>query len=134
MAIGRRGPAPGEGLDPSPWSNGPGDRYAAHEHGYDKVIVVERGSIAFGLPGDRRTVELAAGDRLELPGRDRPRRGGRAGRRDLLGGAPARRAGSIAVGRVAAPGSGDEARPAGRPASRRPESMKPRNGVRGFVG
>jgi mannose-6-phosphate isomerase-like protein (cupin superfamily) len=56
-----------EGLDPSAWSNGPGDRYAAHEHGYDKVIVVERGSIRFGLPEDARTFDLAAGDRLELP-------------------------------------------------------------------
>jgi len=56
-----------EGLDPSPWSNGPGDRYGAHEHGYDKVIVVERGSIGFGLPDHGRTVELATGDRLELP-------------------------------------------------------------------
>jgi uncharacterized protein YjlB len=56
-----------EGLDPSPWSNGPGDRYDAHEHGYDKVIVVERGSIVFGLPGRGRSVDLAEGDRLELP-------------------------------------------------------------------
>ena len=56
-----------EGLDPSPWSNGPGDRYGAHEHGYDKVIAVERGSIRFGLPADGRTIDLVAGDRLELP-------------------------------------------------------------------
>jgi uncharacterized protein YjlB len=56
-----------EGLDPSPWSNGPGDRYGGHEHGYDKVIVVEHGSIAFGLPGDGRSIDLAEGDRLELP-------------------------------------------------------------------
>jgi len=56
-----------EGLDPAPWSNGPGDRYGAHEHGYDKVIVVERGSIAFGLPDDGNVFDLAAGDRLELP-------------------------------------------------------------------
>ena len=56
-----------EGLDPSTWSNGPGDRYGAHEHGYDKVIVVASGSIAFGLPGLGQTVGLAAGDRLELP-------------------------------------------------------------------
>jgi quercetin dioxygenase-like cupin family protein len=55
-----------EGLDPGRWSNGPGDRYAVHEHPYDKVIVVERGSIRFGL-GDRLAEELAAGDRLELP-------------------------------------------------------------------
>jgi quercetin dioxygenase-like cupin family protein len=56
-----------EGLDPTAWSNGPGDRYAAHEHGYDKVIAVERGSIRFGLPDDGRTIELDEGDRLELP-------------------------------------------------------------------
>ena len=39
-----------EGLTPSAWDNGPHDRYAAHEHGYDKVIVVAAGSIRFGLP------------------------------------------------------------------------------------
>ena len=56
-----------EGLDASPWSNGPGDRYDAHEHGYDKVIVVAAGSIRFGLPDGDRTVDLDVGDRLELP-------------------------------------------------------------------
>ena len=56
-----------EGLDPSAWSNGPGDAYLAHEHGYDKVIVVERGSIRFGLPADGSSVDLDLGDRLELP-------------------------------------------------------------------
>jgi uncharacterized protein YjlB len=55
-----------EGLDPSTWSNGPGDRYGAHEHGYDKVIVVDRGSIRFGLPATGDMLDLAAGDRLEL--------------------------------------------------------------------
>ena len=57
----------GGGLDPSPWSNGPGDRYGAHEHAYDKVIVVASGSITFGLPASASSVELVAGDRLELP-------------------------------------------------------------------
>lgn len=56
-----------EGLAASSWSNGPGDRYSAHDHGYDKVIVVATGSIAFGLPDRRETVDLVAGDRLELP-------------------------------------------------------------------
>lgn len=56
-----------EGLSAAPWSNGPGDRYGAHDHGYDKVIVVAAGSIAFGLPDRGRSLELAAGDRLELP-------------------------------------------------------------------
>jgi quercetin dioxygenase-like cupin family protein len=55
----------GEGLDPGAWSNDPGDRYASHDHAYDKVIVVASGSITFGL--DEGPTELAAGDRLELP-------------------------------------------------------------------
>jgi uncharacterized protein YjlB len=56
-----------EGLDASSWSNGPGDRYGAHDHGYDKVIVVVAGSIVFGLPADGGSVPLDTGDRLELP-------------------------------------------------------------------
>jgi quercetin dioxygenase-like cupin family protein len=55
------------GLDPGAWSNGPGDRYAAHAHGYDKVLVCERGSIRFGLPDLGSVVELGVGDRLDLP-------------------------------------------------------------------
>jgi len=55
-----------EGLDPGRWSNGPGDRYAAHDHAYDKVIVVERGSITFRL-ATGEAVELDEGDRLDLP-------------------------------------------------------------------
>jgi quercetin dioxygenase-like cupin family protein len=55
-----------EGLSASPWSNGPGDLYGDHDHGYDKVIVVAAGSITFGL-SEGRSVELAVGDRLELP-------------------------------------------------------------------
>ena len=54
------------GLDPGRWSNGPGDRYARHDHDYDKVIVVERGSISFGL-ADGRAIEMTVGDRLDLP-------------------------------------------------------------------
>ena len=56
-----------EGLEPSGWSNGPGDRYAAHDHPYDKVIAVERGLIRFGLPSSGDAIDLAAGDRLDLP-------------------------------------------------------------------
>jgi uncharacterized protein YjlB len=56
-----------EGLDPSGWANGPGDRYPVHRHGYDKVIVVAHGSISFGLPAPVGSVGLAVGDRLELP-------------------------------------------------------------------
>ena len=60
-----------ERLEPGAWSNGPGDRYAAHAHDYDKVLVAARGSIRFGLPGLGRAVELTAGDRLDLPARAR---------------------------------------------------------------
>ena len=57
----------GEGLDPGSWGNGPGDRYASHQHGYDKVIVVTSGSITFGLPATGASIALSSGDRLELP-------------------------------------------------------------------
>lgn len=56
-----------QGLQPTGWANGPGERYGAHDHHYDKVIVVERGSIRFGLPATNDTIALAAGDRLDLP-------------------------------------------------------------------
>jgi quercetin dioxygenase-like cupin family protein len=56
-----------EGLDAGSWSNGPGDRYGAHDHAYDKVVVVASGSIGFGLPDLDRRVELRVGDRLDLP-------------------------------------------------------------------
>jgi uncharacterized protein YjlB len=56
-----------EGLTASAWSNGPGDHYPAHDHGYDKVLVVASGTIRFGLPNDGRHVDLALGDRLDLP-------------------------------------------------------------------
>jgi mannose-6-phosphate isomerase-like protein (cupin superfamily) len=60
-----------EGLQPGSWSNGPHDRYGAHDHSYDKVLVVESGSITFGLPDLDRSVDLATGDRLDLPAQTR---------------------------------------------------------------
>ena len=72
-----RGPAPtaqdlvarlaAEGLHAGSWSNGPGDRYAVHEHGYDKVLVAAAGSITFSLPCHDRAILLDTGDRLDLP-------------------------------------------------------------------
>jgi quercetin dioxygenase-like cupin family protein len=56
-----------EGLEPGGWSNGPGDRYPPHEHGYDKVLVCIAGSIRFGLPDRGIAVDLETGDRLDLP-------------------------------------------------------------------
>lgn len=57
-----------EGLSPRWWSNGPGDRYGVHDHGYHKVLYCARGSIRFAL-GDGRELELHAGDRLDIPPR-----------------------------------------------------------------
>jgi quercetin dioxygenase-like cupin family protein len=57
----------GEGLLPYRWSNAPGDVYAAHRHGYDKVLYVVSGTITFGLPASGERMELSAGDRLDLP-------------------------------------------------------------------
>ena len=45
----------------------PGRRYRAHQHDYDKVLVVSSGSIRFGLPATGDVVDLALGDRLDLP-------------------------------------------------------------------
>ena len=56
-----------EGLEAHAWGNGPGDRYGVHEHGFDKVLVAAAGSIVFSLPVLGRSVELVAGDRLDLP-------------------------------------------------------------------
>ena len=56
-----------EGLNPYTWSNGPRDVYSAHDHSYHKVIYVVSGSIRFGLPDEGGSIELEAGDRLDLP-------------------------------------------------------------------
>lgn len=47
------------------WSNGPGDRYARHQHAYTKMLYCLSGSIDFIL--DDRVIHLEAGDRLVLP-------------------------------------------------------------------
>jgi quercetin dioxygenase-like cupin family protein len=49
------------------WSNGPDDVYAGHTHGYHKVLYVVEGSIKFELPTRHETLNLKAGDRLDLP-------------------------------------------------------------------
>lgn len=60
-----------EGVEPHAWSNGPGDRYATHDHGYTKVLMCAAGSITF-LVGERATpVLLRAGDGFVLPARTR---------------------------------------------------------------
>jgi quercetin dioxygenase-like cupin family protein len=47
------------------WSNGPGDRYAAHTHNYEKVLYCVDGSITFNLENEGRNLELKPGDRIE---------------------------------------------------------------------
>jgi quercetin dioxygenase-like cupin family protein len=52
------------GLDLRSWSNGPGDTYGWHDHGYHKTLVCLAGSIVFHT--DEGDVSLSAGDVLEL--------------------------------------------------------------------
>ena len=54
-----------EGLSPHGWGNGPGDTYACHEHGYEKVLYCVRGRIVFHTEGG--DIELGPGDKLILP-------------------------------------------------------------------
>jgi len=49
------------------WSNGPGDRYAPHSHGYEKVLYCVDGSITFVLDEEGRRIEMRPGDRMVLP-------------------------------------------------------------------
>jgi quercetin dioxygenase-like cupin family protein len=55
-----------EGLAPYRWSNSPHDVYAPHSHTFHKVLYCLRGSIRFVMPREDQSVELRAGDRLDL--------------------------------------------------------------------
>ena len=55
------------GVEPMAWSNGPGDRYGAHEHPYTKLLVCAEGSITFLVGEEATPVVLAPGDGFELP-------------------------------------------------------------------
>ena len=57
----------GLGVEPHAWSNGPGDRYAAHEHGHTKVLMCAAGSITFLVGADERPLILQPGDGFVLP-------------------------------------------------------------------
>lgn len=52
------------GLELRSWSNGPGETYGWHDHGYHKTLICLTGSIVFHT--DDGDVSLAAGDVLEL--------------------------------------------------------------------
>jgi quercetin dioxygenase-like cupin family protein len=55
-----------EGLAPYRWSNAPHDTYEPHSHAYHKVLYCLRGSIRFVLTREGQSVELKAGDRMDL--------------------------------------------------------------------
>jgi uncharacterized protein YjlB len=56
-----------EGVVPYAWSNGPGDRYAVHDHAYEKLLRCAVGSITFLVGGAGTPVELRAGEGFILP-------------------------------------------------------------------
>lgn len=56
-----------EGVDPSSWSNAPGDRYAAHSHDYTKLLMCAAGSITFLIGDAEEGVELLPGEGFVLP-------------------------------------------------------------------
>lgn len=58
------------GLPHYEWSNGPHDRYAEHQHAYEKILICLAGSIVFHVPG-QLALELHPGDRLVLPAQTR---------------------------------------------------------------
>lgn len=55
------------GMQPSRWSNAPGETSTVHAHPYRKTLYCLEGSILFSLPDLQREVELYPGDRLILP-------------------------------------------------------------------
>ena len=56
-----------EAVEPYGWSNGPGDRYGPHDHGYTKLLMCAAGSITFFVGPDRVPVELTPGEGFVLP-------------------------------------------------------------------
>lgn len=55
------------GVEPTSWSNGPGDEYGAHEHGFTKLLICAEGTITFSIGPDAIPVELSAGHGFVLP-------------------------------------------------------------------
>ena len=56
-----------EGLAPYKWRCEPQDIFPAHEHPYEKIVVIVDGSITFGFPIEAEPTTLFPGDRLDLP-------------------------------------------------------------------
>ncbi len=55
------------GVRPTTWSNGPGYRYAAHEHVTVKLLICAEGSITFLLGDEGLPFVLASGYGITLP-------------------------------------------------------------------
>ena len=55
-----------EGVEPYAWSNGPGDRYEVHQHGYTKLLMCAAGSITFLVGTEAKPLELQPGDGFVL--------------------------------------------------------------------
>jgi len=49
------------------WSSLPEHVFAGHTHGYHKVLYVLEGNIRFEFPARHESLNLNAGDRLDLP-------------------------------------------------------------------
>jgi mannose-6-phosphate isomerase-like protein (cupin superfamily) len=64
-----RGVWPDQWADSAPyaWSNGPGDEYGTHRHGYTKRLICEAGSITFRIGPNAEPIQLQAGDGFILP-------------------------------------------------------------------
>ena len=56
-----------EGLRPYKWTSQPQDVFPAHDHAFEKTIVVVAGAITFGFPIEGEPTTLCPGDRLDLP-------------------------------------------------------------------
>ena len=56
-----------EGVEPWAWSNGPGDHYDVHQHGYTKLLMCAAGSITFLVGPDAEPLALQPGEGFVLP-------------------------------------------------------------------
>jgi quercetin dioxygenase-like cupin family protein len=56
-----------DGYQAVKWSSDPGTGYPPHAHIYPELLWLITGSLTVILPAENRLLELAAGDRIEIP-------------------------------------------------------------------
>jgi uncharacterized protein len=56
-----------DGYQAIKWSSDPGTGYPPHAHIYPELLWLISGSLTVILPTENRLLELAAGDRIEIP-------------------------------------------------------------------